>query len=157
MMPDMAQPWVRRLAGLARGGRTLLFRLVGPAEWALRRLRGRDHLPPLWLRRHTGPPRLFESAALVTAFLFAGDQASPPSFPHPRATGSAAPVRWRRAAHPRAAVAYDRGRFEGLVAEADLTTEVFVRGFWPGADRPPTGQDTLVLGRPGGNPGSALP
>ncbi|HEX9736583.1 MAG TPA: hypothetical protein VGG06_31845 [Thermoanaerobaculia bacterium] len=57
-------------------------------------------------------------------------------------------MRWRLAVRPQAAVAYDRGRFEELVASAGLTLTDFVPGFWPGADRPPRGQDVLVVERP---------
>lgn len=96
------------------------------------------------VRRILSPGR----RAVVTAFLFAGNGESPPFFPHPRDTGSGTPVRWLRAARPRAAVAYDRSCFEDLVTEAGLEIVAFVPGFWPGADRPPKGQDTLVLERP---------
>lgn len=94
------------------------------------------------VRRVLAPGR----KALVTAFLFVAGEVEPPAFPHPRRSGAA--VRWRLAARPRAAVAYDRARFEGLVAEAGLTLTTFVPGFWPGTDRPPQGQDVLVLERP---------
>jgi SAM-dependent methyltransferase len=50
-----------------RGARTLALRLASPLEGALRRLGGRTDLPPLWLRRHTGPVSRFESAARETA------------------------------------------------------------------------------------------
>jgi len=46
-----------------RSARTILLRLLGPVEtltWFLKRRAG---LPPLWLRRHTGPVSDFESAA----------------------------------------------------------------------------------------------
>jgi len=47
----------------ARGLRTAAFRLVSPLERLWRAQRGRVPLPPLWLRRHAGPVRAFESAA----------------------------------------------------------------------------------------------
>ncbi len=47
--------------------RTLAYRLAGPADRAWRALAGKDPLPPLWLRRHTGPVSRFESAARETA------------------------------------------------------------------------------------------
>ncbi len=47
--------------------RTLAYRLAGPAERAWRNASGKDPLPPLWLRRHTGPVARFESAARETA------------------------------------------------------------------------------------------
>lgn len=83
--------------------------------------------------------------ALVTLFLFDGDRFAatpPPAFPHPEA---GAPVRWRRAARPHAAVAYERRWWLARVAEAGLAVEVEVPGFFPGAAAVPTGQDVLVL------------
>ncbi len=266
-----------RLSDWARSARTLGLRLVGPAERAYRRLRGRPELPPLWLRRHVGPLRHFETAARdMVAFLdrrdlvrpgdlvvdlgcgcgamtaalagrvgdggrylgvdvhgpsirwcrerwggedrirferaampspygeeTAGDVAGPHAgYRIPAATGSAGfvlakslfthlleeqagqylaeihrllapgrlavltaflfaeappafphgdgPVRWRLAARPQAAVAYHRPHFEALVAAAGLEVVEVVTGFWPGTDRPPTGQDILVLERPAG-------
>ena len=47
--------------------RTLAYRIAGPAERAWRSISGRSPLPPLWLRRHTGPVAQFESAARETA------------------------------------------------------------------------------------------
>ncbi len=53
-----------------RGLRTLGLRSLGPLDWLSRRLTGRPHLPPLWLRRHVGDPRAFESSAReLLAFL----------------------------------------------------------------------------------------
>jgi SAM-dependent methyltransferase len=52
-----------------RGARTLALRLASPAEAAVRRAAGRPELPPLWLRRHTGPLSNWESAARETADL----------------------------------------------------------------------------------------
>ena len=49
------------------GGRTLAYRIASPAERAWRRVAGREPLPPLWLRRHTGPVARFEIAARETA------------------------------------------------------------------------------------------
>jgi SAM-dependent methyltransferase len=264
MTTSASKPRLARLADLARAARTLFLFLLGPADWAQRRIRGRGRLPPLWLRRHVGPVGRFESAAremtatldrlalvrpgdlavdlgcgcgamaaalgervgeagryvgvdvhaasirwcrrrwasdprfrfehvapeagrlpvadgaaglvlakslfthllepetraylaeirrvlapgrraLLTAFLFAGDR-EPAAFPHPRRGGAS--VRWRLASRPRAAVAYERGRFEELVAAAGLTLTAVVVGFWPGSDRPPRGQDVLVVERP---------
>lgn len=84
-------------------------------------------------------------AALVTLFLFDGERfapAPPPAFPHPE---PGAPVRWRRAARPHAAVAYERGWWLARVAEAGLAVEVEVAGFFPGEAAVPAGQDVLVL------------
>jgi SAM-dependent methyltransferase len=47
--------------------RTLAYRLAGPVERAWRGASGKAPLPPLWLRRHTGPVARFESAARQTA------------------------------------------------------------------------------------------
>jgi SAM-dependent methyltransferase len=57
--------------GLLRLGRTAALRLAGPGDRLYRRLAGRPPLPPLWLRRHTGPLGSFESAARDTADLLA--------------------------------------------------------------------------------------
>ena len=46
--------------------RTALLRTAGPADAVSLRLTGRADLPPLWLRRHAGPVRRFESAARET-------------------------------------------------------------------------------------------
>ena len=83
--------------------------------------------------------------AVVTAFTFDPERygAGPlPWFPFP---GAGEPVRWRRRARPTAAVAYERPRFEALIAESGLALENFVFGFYPGGSAPPIGQDTLVL------------
>ncbi len=87
--------------------------------------------------------------ALVTAFLFDGARfaaAPPPAFPHP---DPGAPVRWRRAARPEAAVAYSHERFFALVAAAGLEVAAWVPGFFPGGAATPTGQDVLLLAEPG--------
>ena len=47
--------------------RALAYRIAGPAEGAWRSVVGQPPLPPLWLRRHTGPVARFESAARETA------------------------------------------------------------------------------------------
>ncbi|HEY3202163.1 MAG TPA: class I SAM-dependent methyltransferase [Thermoanaerobaculia bacterium] len=53
-----------------RRARTTALWLASPAESAWRRLRGKRSLPPLWLRRHTGPVSAFErSARELGAFL----------------------------------------------------------------------------------------
>lgn len=56
-------PW---LEGLLEA-RTLAYKLATPLDRWLRRLAGRPELPPLWLRRHVGPVRHFESAAKASA------------------------------------------------------------------------------------------
>jgi len=60
----MAAPMI---AGALRSIRTLGFRLASPLDrlWLL--ATGRGHLPPLWLRRHTGSVSAFESAARETS------------------------------------------------------------------------------------------
>lgn len=50
-----------------RRARTAALWLAGPVDRILLRATGRGHLPPLWLRRHTGPVSAFESAARETA------------------------------------------------------------------------------------------
>ena len=86
-----------------------------------------------------------EGHALVTAFAFDGTQFGGrplPWFPHP---GNEAQVRWRRAARPTAAVAYERGCLERMCVEGGLQPENFVFGYFPGGEGTPRGQDTLVL------------
>jgi SAM-dependent methyltransferase len=48
-----------------RGARTALLRMASPLDGLWRRARGGDRakLPPLWLRRHTGPVSEFEGSA----------------------------------------------------------------------------------------------
>lgn len=92
--------------------------------------------------------------ALVTLFLFDGDRfadSPPPAFPHPE---PGAPVRWRRAARPHAAVAYERRLFLALLAAAGLALEEEIAGFFPGEAAPPAGQDVLVLRRADGSAGA---
>ena len=55
------------IAGVLVRARTLAYRLAGPAERAWRSISGKTPLPPLWLRRHTGPVARFESASRETA------------------------------------------------------------------------------------------
>jgi SAM-dependent methyltransferase len=52
-----------------RAARTAALWLAGPLDLAWRQATGRGHLPPLWLRRHTGSVSAFESAARDTAAL----------------------------------------------------------------------------------------
>lgn len=49
-----------------RLARTGAYRLAGPFDRLWLRATGRAGLPPLWLRRHTGPVAAFESAARET-------------------------------------------------------------------------------------------
>jgi SAM-dependent methyltransferase len=60
-------PEASALADLARLARTTAFRLASPADRLWRLASGRPPLPPLWLRRHTGPVSDFESAARETS------------------------------------------------------------------------------------------
>lgn len=55
------------IAEALRRGRTAALWLAGPIDRLWLRATGRGHLPPLWLRRHTGAVRAFESAARETA------------------------------------------------------------------------------------------
>ncbi len=54
---------------ILRALRTAAFRIATPFDRLWLRATGRPHLPPLWLRRHTGSPSAFESAARETAAL----------------------------------------------------------------------------------------
>ncbi len=55
------------IADLLRSARTAGLWLAGPLDFAWRRATGRAHLPPLWLRRHTGSVSAFETAARETS------------------------------------------------------------------------------------------
>ena len=55
------------IADALRRSRTAALWLAGPIDRLWLRATGRAHLPPLWLRRHTGPVAAFESAARETA------------------------------------------------------------------------------------------
>jgi SAM-dependent methyltransferase len=55
----MPRPALRAL----KTARAMALRLLGPVDGMKRLAAGRGNLPPLWLRRHTGPVRSFESAA----------------------------------------------------------------------------------------------
>lgn len=55
------------IAEALRKGRTAALWLAGPIDRIWLRATGREQLPPLWLRRHTGPVAAFESAARETA------------------------------------------------------------------------------------------
>jgi ubiquinone/menaquinone biosynthesis C-methylase UbiE len=55
------------IADALRSARTAALRLASPFDRAWRLATGRAHLPPLWLRRHTGAVSAFESAARETA------------------------------------------------------------------------------------------
>lgn len=60
--------------------RTAALWLLGPADLLIRRINGRGDLPPLWLRRHAGPVKGFESAAQdMEAFLRKLDLGGPHS------------------------------------------------------------------------------
>jgi SAM-dependent methyltransferase len=247
-----------------KASRAITLRLLGPVDAVQRLAAGRGSLPPLWLRRHTGPVRIFESAAMemtaliehlgvvaqddfvldagcgagamvpsfarllgprgryvgfdlhepslrwcrrhfradprlrfeafcrgndfrfpaasgeagfvlakslfthlqenearhflseilrvlrsgavavVTAFLFEpgeGEGRAAEFFPFASPDGSA---RWRWKAQPESAIAFERSRFLGMIADAGLRYEWQSRGFWPGAPAP-QGQDVLLL------------
>lgn len=78
--------------------------------------------------------------ALLTFFAFE-TVARTPAFPYP---SDAAPVRWRRRQHPRAAVAYSRELIEELLSDAGLVVETFLPGFFPGSSARLSGQDQIV-------------
>jgi SAM-dependent methyltransferase len=52
-----------------RSARTAAYWLASPLDAAVRAARGASRLPPLWLRRHTGPVDDFEASARATAEL----------------------------------------------------------------------------------------
>jgi SAM-dependent methyltransferase len=82
---------------------------------------------------------------LATAFLFdPAARPATPAFAHRSRRGR---VRWRRRGHPRAAIAYERGLFLGILEGSGLTEVAFVPGFFPGEVPVPTGQDTIVAAR----------
>lgn len=92
------------------------------------------------IRRALAPGR----TALVTAFLYGGEEGGTRSaayFPYGAADGSA---RWRWRSRPRSAIAFDRAFFEEAITRAGLRVARFRPGFWPGAEEP-VGQDILYL------------
>src|SRR5438309_1393780 len=60
------------MSSALRRGRTAALWLAGPVDRAWRRIARQPALPPLWLRRHTGPVARFESAAAEMAELLDG-------------------------------------------------------------------------------------
>jgi SAM-dependent methyltransferase len=93
------------------------------------------------------------AVAVVTAFLFEpgeGEARAAEFFPFASPDGSA---RWRWKAQPESAIAFERSRFLGMIASAELQFEWQSRGFWPGAPVP-RGQDVLLLSH--GEPRRAL-
>lgn len=81
-------------------------------------------------------------AALITFFLFDGENVSPPAFPHPDAR---AEVRWRLAKRPHAAVAYSKQKIVALIEAAGLRSLHHIEGFWPGESATLQAQDQLIL------------
>lgn len=79
---------------------------------------------------------------VLTAFVFDGARGDPPEFPH---HGGDPRVRWRRRLHPHAAVAYDRGLFEEMLAGSGLAISEMLPGFWPGLSPGLRGQDTYIV------------
>jgi hypothetical protein len=90
------------------------------------------------LRRVLMPSRYL----FLTAFLF--EPGSVPSF---RYADEGAGVRWRRRGRPHAGLAYEKGRFLEMVADARLRVSDFCAIFYPGRSREATGQDIVVLER----------
>jgi SAM-dependent methyltransferase len=62
-IPSAVLALPRPLLRALKVARSAGLRLLGPLDALARRARGRGNLPPLWLRRHTGPVARFESAA----------------------------------------------------------------------------------------------
>ena len=63
MGPRVVSPLKRRFHSLARTGRALLLRLASPIDRLALILNGKSELPPIHLRRHSGPLNAFERAA----------------------------------------------------------------------------------------------
>lgn len=85
--------------------------------------------------------------AMITAFLFDHSRFEGEELPWFPCPGPASAVRWRRASRPTAAVAVDAATFRQWIADSGLRVEAMIAGFHPGGPEPPTGQDTLLLGR----------
>lgn len=83
--------------------------------------------------------------AMVTAFLFDGARFANQALPWFPSPGPSAPVRWRRASRPTAAVAVEAETYRAWISTAGLRVESMLAGFHPGGAEPPTGQDTLIL------------
>jgi len=78
----------------------------------------------------------------LTAFLF-----EPGGVPAFKYRDEAAGVRWRRSGRPHAGIAYEKGRFLNMVAEARLRMSDFGAIFHPGREKELVGQDIIVLKR----------
>jgi SAM-dependent methyltransferase len=86
--------------------------------------------------------------ALVSAFLYTlpGEESGLfAALPHP--AKPEARIRWRLAAKPEAAIAFEGSLFQQWVAESRLEAEQFVPIFWPGKSSILAGQDLLILVR----------
>ena len=80
---------------------------------------------------------------VLTVFLFDGKSGNgPPAFPYHAADPR---IRWRRRAHPHAAVAYERSLFEEMLASSGLEILEMLPGFWPGTSPAIRGQDTYIV------------
>lgn len=80
---------------------------------------------------------------VLTAFVFDGESGkTPPAFPF---RGTDPRVRWRRRAHPHAAVAYEKSLFEEMISAASLEISELLPGFWPGTSSVIRGQDTYIV------------
>jgi SAM-dependent methyltransferase len=103
------------------------------------------------IRRVISPGRI----ALLTALLFErgdGERAAASHFPFTAGSGA---IRWRRKSNPQSAVAIERLRFLRWIAEAGLSVDRFLPGFWPGQSEL-SAQDLLVVSD-GTVPLAALP
>jgi len=101
------------------------------------------HLEPREAERHLaeiGRVLRPDGVALVTAFLFEGDEV--PAFPHGDGF-----FRWRIGHRPAAAAAYSKECFAKMIDDAGLWIETWSWGFLPGTARRPRGQDVLLLRR----------
>jgi SAM-dependent methyltransferase len=140
-LADIRTPFSRRSAGSARElrfpasdgscdfvlAKSLFTHLLAPEAASYLREIGRVLAP--------------KGRALVTAFLF-DPEGEVPAFPF---SGEAGSIRWKIRNRPHAAVAFSRPAFEAMTSAAGLRIDRTIDGFYPGAARVPSGQDTLIL------------
>jgi SAM-dependent methyltransferase len=70
---DEAGPRVgAAVVGSLRAARTAGYRLLDPFDWLVRRVSGGEELPPLSLRRHAGPVKVFSSSTEALLELLLG-------------------------------------------------------------------------------------
>lgn len=84
-------------------------------------------------------------AAIVTAFLFEGDDANKSEAVLRAFPFGDGRLRWRSRLRPTAAIAYAKSVFFDRVGESGLRVQWMSPGYFPGAEQL-TGQDTLLIG-----------